>query len=167
MERRAEPSSKRRLVMAVIGARPATGIGVFLRRPRPRPRPRPRSRTAVRSSARRREIGSISGLLVAIAAAAGLALFYVSQSTHVATTGYEIDALQAQEQQLMRQQQQLVLQIGQARAPAAVSAAARSQLQLVPLDQGVVHFARPQQVAQAAPTTSSGQAPSRSTHPTD
>ncbi len=152
--------------MAVIGARPATGLSVLLRRPRPRPRPRGRGPARTRTSARRRELGNISGLLVAIAAAAALALFYVSQSTHVATTGYEIDALQTRTQQLVRQQQQLILQIGQARAPAQVEATARTQLRLVPLDHKVVQFARPPELAQTVPATS-GKAPLTSTHPTD
>ncbi len=97
----------------------------------------------VRSGAgrRRREIGSVSGFLVAIAAAAGLALFYLSQSSHVAAIGYQIDALQGQIDQLDREQQQLILQIGEARSPARVELRARAELRLVPLDQGAVQFA--------------------------
>jgi cell division protein FtsL len=126
--------------MAVIGARRANGFDVLLRRPRQRPRPQP-ARARARSSAHRREIGNVTGFLLAIAAAAALALFYLSQSTHVAATGYELDALQTRVQQLNRQQQQLVLQIGEARAPAQIESLAKSQLQLVPLNQKSVQFA--------------------------
>lgn len=128
--------------MAVVGARPATGIGIFGRRPRPRSRPRPVS-TRVRAAARprRREVHGVGGLLAAIAAAAGLALFYLSQSSHVAATGYQIDALQSQVDRLMRDQQQLVLQIGEARSPARIEALARARLHLVRLDDGDVTFA--------------------------
>ena len=52
-----------------------------------------------------------------IAAAAGLGLFYLSQSTHVAAIGYQIDALQAHVAELRAEQQQLTFQIGEARSP--------------------------------------------------
>ena len=83
----------------------------------------------------------VSGLLAAIAAAAALALFYLSQSSHVAATGYQIDALQLNVDRLMRDQQQLILQIGEARSPARIEALARSRLHLVQLDDGDVTFA--------------------------
>lgn len=128
--------------MAVIGARPVTGIGILGRRTRPRPRPRPVS-NRVRSGALRRprQARGISSFLVVIAMAAGLALFYLSQSSHVAATGYQIDALQSQLDQLGREQQQLILRIGEARSPARVEAEARSRLHLAPLDQDAVRFA--------------------------
>jgi hypothetical protein len=128
--------------MAVIGARPVTGIGILGRRPRPRARPRPVT-TRVRSGALRppREARSIAGFLVVIAMAAGLALFYLSQSSHVAATGYQIDALQSQVQRLGRERQQLILSIGAARSPARIEARARTSLHLAPIDQDAVTFA--------------------------
>ncbi|MEP6468137.1 MAG: hypothetical protein ABJC24_00035, partial [Chloroflexota bacterium] len=60
----------------------------------------------------------VSGVLVAIAAAAGLALFYLSQSSHVAATGYQIGGLRAELAELRAEQQQLVFQIGELRSPA-------------------------------------------------
>jgi cell division protein FtsB len=98
-------------------------------------RPRPR-----RAADPRRRTTSITSLLVAIVAAAGLALFYLSQSSQVAATGYQIDALQARVNALRAEQQQLVLRIGQARSPATIAAGAE-RLHLVPLDQSVVRFA--------------------------
>jgi cell division protein FtsL len=86
-------------------------------------------------------VRSISGFLVAIAVAAGLALFYLSQSSHVAATGYQIDALQSQVQRLGREQQQLILSIGAARSPARIEARARTSLHLTPIDQDAVTFA--------------------------
>jgi hypothetical protein len=80
-------------------------------------------------------------LLVVIAVAAALALFYLSQSTRVAATGYEIDALEAQLADRVAEQQQLVLAIGQARSPAEITRRARTELRLVPLDQAAVTFA--------------------------
>jgi cell division protein FtsB len=128
--------------MAVIGARPATEIGVLGRRSRTRPgpasRPRPRQR---RLAGRRDAVASLSAVLVAIAAAAGLGLFYLSQSTHVAAIGYQIDDLQARVAQLRAEQQQLTFQIGQARSPSTVEARAQSDLQLVPVDPAAVRFA--------------------------
>ena len=128
--------------MAVIGARPATGFGVLGRRVRPRTRPvaRPRGR-AHRLAGRRDAIASISAVLVTIAAAAGLGLFYLSQSTHVAAVGYQIDDLQAQVATLQAEQQQLTFQIGEARSPSTIAARARNDLRLVTLDPEVVRFA--------------------------
>ena len=128
--------------MAIIGARPATGIGIVRRRPRVRTRPvgpsRPRARRVARS---RGTVGSISTVLVSIAAAAGLCLFYLSQSTHVAALGYQIDALQTRVADLRAEQQQLIYRIGEARSPSTVEARAQGELQLVPLDPAVVRFA--------------------------
>src|SRR6266571_906250 len=102
--------------MAVIGARPATRIGVFGRRTHPRSRRAAQVRGR-RAATRRAKATGISSLLVAIAAAAGLCLFYLSQSTHVAAIGYQIDGLQSRVAALQAEQQQLILQIGQARSP--------------------------------------------------
>lgn len=130
--------------MAVIGARPATGIWVFRRRPRIRTRPAERgSSRRLGAQRRRRETTGVSSFLIGIAAAAGLALFYLSQSSHVAATGYQIDALQAQLDAVRAEQQQLVLQVGEARSPASILSRATGQLQLVPLPQGDVTFATP------------------------
>jgi hypothetical protein len=90
---------------------------------------------------RRGALTSISTVLIAIAAAAGLCLFYLSQSTHVAALGYQIDALQARVADLRAEQQQLTFQIGEARSPSTVEAKALSGLKLVPLDPAVTRFA--------------------------
>jgi len=127
--------------MAVIGARPASGIGILRRRPRPRPRSRAGRPTQGRRISRRASASSISTLLIAIAAAAGLALFYLSQSTHVAATGYQIDGLQSRLAELRAEQQQLILQIGQARSPATVQQRAATTLHLVPIAQNAIRFA--------------------------
>ena len=128
--------------MAIIGARPATGIGVLRRRPRLRTRPAPRQRARPRRLASRRDtLTSISAVLVAIAAAAGLGLFYLSQSTQVAAIGYQIDDLQTHVAQLRAVQQQLTFQIGEARSPSTVAEGAARELRLVVLDPTVVRFA--------------------------
>lgn len=80
-------------------------------------------------------------LLVLIVVAAGLALFYLSQSTRVAATGYEIDALEAALAERQADQQQLILAIGHARSPAEITRRATTELQLVPLEDGAVTFA--------------------------
>jgi cell division protein FtsB len=127
--------------MAVIGARPAIGIGVLPRRPRARVRAADRPRRRSGAGRRRREIASISSVLVAIAAAAGLGLFYLSQSSHVAATGYEIEALQAQLAELRSDQLQLVFEIGEARSPAVVEERAKRRLHLKTLPSQAVTFA--------------------------
>ena len=137
--------------MAVIGARPATGPWFIPGRGRPRPRTRPvrarhgRSGRAIRRIERRIDVRP---LLVIIAVTAALALFYLSQSTRVAATGYEIEALEARLAETRAAQQQLVWAIGEARSPAEITERARKRLHLVPLDQGAVQY--------AAPTTDSG-----------
>lgn len=85
----------------------------------------------------------VSGVLVAIAAAAGLALFYLSQSSHVAATGYQIAGLQAQLAELRAEQQQLAFRIGEARSPAVITRRAKGSLHLVPLPAQSVTFAQP------------------------
>jgi cell division protein FtsL len=129
--------------MAVIGARPATGIGILGRRTRLRPRTVPQQRRRASAARRRRETASISGIVVAIAAAALLGLFYLSQSSHVLATGYEIDALRAQLADAQAQQAQLIYRIGEARSPAVIERAARGALQLRPLPVDAIGFAQP------------------------
>lgn len=89
-------------------------------------------------------------LLVAIAVAAALAFFYLSQSTHVAATGYEIDSLEATLAHRRADQQQLIWAIGQARSPAEITRRARSELRLVPLEEGAVTFASARSATQPA-----------------
>lgn len=132
--------------MAIVGARPAQPW--FLdwrsaRQPKPRRRPQP-ARAAHRARARRRTVArrDVRPLLLAIAIAAGLAFFYLSQSTHVAATGYHIDALAATLAEQRAMQQQLVSAIGHARSPAEITDRARRDLGLVPLEEGAVRFVR-------------------------
>ncbi len=130
--------------MAVIGARPATNPWFLGRRSRPKPRTRPAPvRRARRASAGHRVVPKmdVRPLLVAIVIAAALALFYLSQSTRVAATGYEIDGLEATLAQRRAEQQQLIWSIGQARSPAEITDRARTELRLVPLEDGAVTFA--------------------------
>ena len=131
--------------MAVIGARPASGPWFLPGRSRPRPRTRPQSARRGRRSRATRRVGAIDvrPLLIVIAVAAALALFYLSQSTRVAATGYEIEALESLLAERRAEQQQLVLAIGQARSPSEITSRARDELRLVPLDHGVVTYATP------------------------
>ena len=131
--------------MAVIGARPAA-TPWFGRRPRTRPRTRPQTARRARRGRGRSRIAApsdIRPLLVAIVVAAALAIFYLSQSTRVAATGYEIDALEATLAQRSAEHQQLIWAIGHARSPAEITRRARTELHLVPLDAGAVTFATP------------------------
>jgi cell division protein FtsB len=128
--------------MAIIGARPATGIGVLRRGPRARTRPTARPRPRVRRLATARNaLNSLSAVLVTIAAAVGLGLFYLSQSTHVSAIGYQIDRLQAQVENLRAEQQSLTFQIGEARSPSTIEGRAKTELNLVPLPPSVFRFA--------------------------
>ena len=87
-------------------------------------------------------MSGVSGMLVGLAAAAGLAFFYLSQSTHVAAIGYQITGLQSQLSELRAEQQQLILQIGEARSPAVVTRRAKNYMNLVELPAQSVTFAQ-------------------------
>lgn len=126
--------------MAISGARPVTGIGIFGRsRPRPRTVSQPRRRSG--AGKQRRQMTGVSGILVGLAAAAGLAFFYLSQSTHVAAIGYQISGLQSELGELRAEQQQLILQIGEARSPAVIARRAKHALGLSELPSQSVTFA--------------------------
>lgn len=130
--------------MAIVGARPAQPWflgGRSARRPRSRPAP-VRSAHRVRARAVRESRRDVRPLLLAIVIAAGLALVYLSQSTRVAATGYEIDALQATLAEQQATHQQLISAIGHARSPAEITDRARRELGLVPLDEAAVQFAQ-------------------------
>jgi hypothetical protein len=83
----------------------------------------------------------IRAVLIGITAAAALGFFYLSQSTRVAATGYEIDRLETTLAERRAEQQSLIWQIGQARSPATVEQRARKDLHLVPLPPDDVRFA--------------------------
>lgn len=128
--------------MAIVGARPAQPWFLDWRSVR-RARPRPASaRNPHRARARRVKESrrDVRPLLLAIVVAVGLALVYLSQSTRVAATGYEIDALEATLADQRAVHQQLISAIGHARSPAEITDRARRELGLVPLDEGAVQF---------------------------
>jgi hypothetical protein len=128
--------------MAVIGARPASGFG-----PWGRIRPRTSRPAAPRRARRRSLVGrrarpiNISGLLLAIVAAAALGFFYLSQSSHVAATGYLLDDLDARMVELRMEQQQLIYEIGRARSPAVIEQKAKQDLKLAPIGPDRTSFA--------------------------
>jgi hypothetical protein len=128
--------------MAVIGARPATGFGPWGHRIRPRTqRPVARRRTRGSAAGRKPRELNISGFLIAIVAASALAFFYLSQSSHVAATGYVIDGLQARVLELRMEQQQLIFDIGRARSPSVIEESARKDLKLTPIGPDRTSFA--------------------------
>jgi hypothetical protein len=91
---------------------------------------------------RARRVVNVPGIVVSIVAAACLAFFYLSQSTSVAATGYRIDAVEQRIAQVRQEQQQLLLAIGEARAPARIEARATKELALQPIPDAAVQFAR-------------------------
>lgn len=127
--------------MAIVGARPASGFAQFGRRARARPRPAQTVRRRSGAGRRRREMTGASGLMAIIGGGALLALFYLSQSGHVAATGYQIDELQLRVAELRADQQQLTYRIAEARSPAVIERVARGKLHLQPLPVDSVTFA--------------------------
>ena len=129
--------------MAAIGARPAGVLGDIdwgLRRPL-RPRAAARGYRLRRTSSRRRAAG-LSLALVVIILSALLASLYLTQSSRIASTGYEMERLEARLEILQAARQALLLQIGQAESPATIEARAE-ELGLTPLPPASVHFASP------------------------
>ena len=135
--------------MAVMGAHPARADALPVRRRHRAVATLPAAPEAARpavvrraATRRRAEADGISGFLLAIAAAACVALFYLSQSTHVAATGYQIDELEAELGRVRAEQQQLILEISAARSPAQLERAAL-ELGLRPISEERISFAQP------------------------
>jgi hypothetical protein len=129
--------------MAAIGARPAGVLGDIdwgLRRPL-RPRTAAPGYRLRRTSSRRRAAG-LSLALVVIIVSALLASLYLTQSSRIASTGYEMERLEARLDILEAERQALLLQIGQAESPATIEARAE-ELGLAPLPPASVQFASP------------------------
>ncbi len=132
--------------MAAIGARPAGVLGDIdwgFRRPLRNTRSARSARgyRLRRASSRRRAAG-LSLALVVIVVSALLGGLYLTQSSRIASTGYQIQRLEAQLELLEAERQALLLQIGQAQSPATIEARAAA-LGLTPLPDESVHFASP------------------------
>ena len=132
--------------MAVVGARPAGVLGDLRwgvrRAPRAKTGPSTRGYRLRRTSLRRRRAAGLSLALVVITVAALLASLYLTQSSRIASTGYEMTRLEARLDALLAERQELLLQIGQAQSPATIEARA-TELGLTPLSGASVHFASP------------------------
>jgi hypothetical protein len=80
--------------------------------------------------------------LVVIGLAALLASLYLTQSSRIARTGYDITYLESRLDVLEAERQELLLEIGRAQSPAHIEARA-AELGLTPLAAGSVQFASP------------------------
>ena len=132
--------------MAAIGAQKG-GILGDLRwglpgAPRARSRTGPSGYRLRRTRIRRRQAASLSLALVFILIAALLASLYLTQSSRIASTGYEMTSLENRLAELEGERQELLLQIGNAQSPSTIEARA-AQLGLVPLPESSVQFASP------------------------
>jgi cell division protein FtsL len=131
--------------MAAIGARPAGVLGDIdwgIRRPLGRREARSGRGYRLRRVSSRRRAANLSLALVVIAVAAMLAALYLTQSSRIASTGYQIEQLESHLAQLEAERQALLLQVGQAQSPATIEARA-AELGLAPIPDASVHFANP------------------------
>lgn len=132
--------------MAAIGARPAGVLGDVRwglgRLPRPRTATQRRGYRLRRARIHRRQAAGLSLALAVIAVAALLASLYVTQSSRITSTGYEITRLEARLEALEAERQELLVQIGQAQSPATIESRAAA-LGLTPLAPQSVQFASP------------------------
>jgi len=132
--------------MAVIGARSASVLGDLRwgirRAPRLRPGPGTGGYRLRRTALRRRRAAGLSLALVVIGVAVLLSSLYLTQSSRIASTGYEITTLEARLDILQAERQELLFQIGRAQSPATIEARA-TELGLTTLSGASVHFASP------------------------
>lgn len=131
--------------MAAIGARPAGVLGDIdwgIRRPLGKRAARSGRGYRLRRASSRRRAAGLSLALVVIVVSAMLAALYLTQSSRIAITGYQIERLEARLEELEAERQALLLQVGQAQSPATIEARA-AELGLVPLPETSIHFARP------------------------
>ena len=85
---------------------------------------------------------NVPGIALAIVAAACLAFFYLSQSTTSPPPDIGSTRVEQRIAQVRQEQQQLLLAIGEARAPARIEARATKELALQPIPDAAVQFAR-------------------------
>lgn len=130
--------------MAVIGARPAGLLGDlgWGGRRLPRSSAGPGTVRLRRTAFRRRRAAGLSLALVVIGVAALLASLYLTQSSRIASTGYEMTRLEARLGALKAERQELLLAIGRAESPATIEARA-VEIGLIPLSGESVYFASP------------------------
>jgi len=110
---------------ALAFAAPRRHVRVHTARPSRRPRHSP-ARHARRTHVVTWELRSFAAASAAIAVAFVLALAYLAGSTGVATGGYEAQRLQAERDELRRQNALLELEVAKLDAPARIELAARS-----------------------------------------
>jgi cell division protein FtsB len=94
----------------------------------------------------RSQISSVPAVLAGVAILTIVGLAYLSQTSSVANTGYDIAALQAQREQWVRRNDQLRIDVAKAQSLAHVEREARTRLNMAP----------PRQVVFVAPPSSLG-----------
>jgi len=107
----------------------------------------------------RRALFVLALLLMAL-----VSLLYLSQTSDVATTGYDIADLQAQQQQLQMQNEQLQLQIAQLESLDRIDQAASTRLHMGPPDH-VVYVTAPPAVIPTPVASDQSTANARSSTP--
>ena len=73
-------------------------------------------------------------LLLVVAIVAVVCVIYLRQVTAVANANYELQALQAEHTDLIREQQELQVEIGRAQSLSRIEEVARNNLHMVPLE---------------------------------
>ena len=71
---------------------------------------------------------SVAGMIIAL-----VSVIYLTQVTAVTNANYTLQALQSEHTQLLREQQNLELQIARAQSLANIEKVAREKLQMVPI----------------------------------
>lgn len=84
--------------------------------------------------------GNLALPLVAIFVIAVVALLYTVQTSRLATAGIEIQRLEARSLQLQRENQQLLVQVSEARSLAHVEKVATERLKMVRADPRSIHY---------------------------
>lgn len=73
-------------------------------------------------------------LLIVVAIVALVCVIYLRQVTAVSNANYELQALEAQHTELIREQQELLVEIGKAQSLTHIEQVARNNLNMVPIE---------------------------------
>jgi cell division protein FtsL len=82
-------------------------------------------------------------LLLVVAIVALVCVIYLRQVTAVANANYELQALQAEHADLIREQQELQVEIGRAQSLSHIEEVARNNLHMVPLEDSYTYLMIP------------------------
>lgn len=140
------------MAIATAGGSRTWGVGSGASRVLARPLPAPRPQNANPITSRPRELRNTVALLVAITLISVISLLYMHQAGKLATSGYQISNLQAEQARLQRENESLEVQLSQLRSLPHIEGVATQKLHMIKGDLARVQYLQldPRQVQMAA-----------------